>query len=477
MDSAGLAVLRMLFGVIIILEGFRYLDLGRLVAKFIPGEITFKFVFFEWIPTLSPLEMRYVFIAYLIAGILIVLGLFYRLAATLAFACISYIFLVDASNYLNHFYLFIIFSGMMIFMPANKTWSLDAWLWPTRAQSTVPAWTYQSIRWQFVIVYFYAAVAKMNVDWINGMPLFDWIGSRAELGGFNVIFAYPITIYLFAYGGLFYDLLIAPMLMWKKTRFIAVLLSLFFHLSNYILFNIGMFPWFMLAATTIFFEPEWPRRLLHWASHQRLFKALPAQYAYVPYRLSFWQKFGFIMLGLHLTFQATFPLRHFLYPSYSAWSEEGHNFSWHMKLRGKHGSIRFTVKDPDTGKTKVVDHKKYLTERQLFKMRSRPDQIIQFAHFLRDYYTLRGEKPMEVYADTKIALNGRKHQRLLDPTVNLSEIEQTIKHRPYLFPLRQPVWNAENKKNRFGVSLKKDEIAYRAIPGLKAPEEQIASSK
>lgn len=183
------------------------------------------------------------------------------------------------------------------------------------------------------------------------------------------------------------------------------------------------------------------------------------------------------MLALHLVVQIGLPLRHFLYPSYSAWSEEGHNFSWHMKLRGKRGTIRFTVKDPDTGRTKVVDHKKYLTERQIYKMVSRPDQIIQFAHFLRDYYTLPGEKPMEVYAETKIALNGRKYQRLLDPTVNLAEIEQTIKHRPYIYPLRQPVWNAENKKNRFGPSLNRDAMALRAIPGLEKQNEQVANNK
>jgi vitamin K-dependent gamma-carboxylase len=467
MDIAGLAVVRMLFGAIIMWESFRYLDLARLVAKFPAAEMTFKFVYFEWVKDLSPAGMQWVFLVYGIAGLLIFVGYFYRLAAITAFFCISYIFLSDATNYLNHFYLIIIFSGMMVFIPAHQGWSLQAWLHPRTAKSSISAWAILSLRWQLAIVYFYAAVAKMNVDWINGMPLHDWIGDRAQNGGFDVIFGYPAVIYGIAYFGLLYDMAIAPMLLIKRTRFIAYLASLFFHLSNYYLFNIGVFPWFMLATTTIFFDSSWPRELLHWASRGQYFApvTLEPEKASTTH-LHWWKEFGFAMLAVHLVFQVVFPLRHFLYASYSGWSEEGHNFSWHMKLRGKSGTIRFTLKDPDTGKVEAIPNRRYLTSRQISKMISRPDQILQYAHFLRDRYTAPGETPVEVYAETRVSLNGREAQRFVDPEVNLAKLEQTLGHRTWIFPLRQPVWNAKDKKNRFGPALKKDAWALRAIPGL-----------
>lgn len=475
MDIAGLAVVRMLFGIIIISEAWRYTDLLRIVAKFHEQDFYFKFRYFEWVPPLSPFEMQWVFILYAIAGLLIFLGLFYHVATLTAALCISYIFLVDATNYLNHFYLVIIFSFMMLFIPAHKGWSLYALFNPKKAQSTVPGWAVWLLRAELTIVYFYAAIAKMNVDWVNGMPLYDWIGGRAPgATGLEAYLGLPIVIYFFTYAGLLYDLLVAPLLLYPKTRAAAYCLSLSFHLTNYYLFNIGIFPWFMIATTTIFFSTEWPRFFLSFFFPKRFLPIYVGKPA--PERLNALQKLGLTAMVVHISFQVLFPLRHFAYPGYVGWDEAGHNFAWHMKLRGKNGTAEFSVKDPDTGKSVVIDNKRYLTERQIDKMAGRPYLILQFAHFLRDRYTTRGEIPAEVYVETKVKLNGRKSQRLIDPSVNLSNIQPSEVPDAWVFPLRQPVWNAHNKKNRFGPALKKDDIAYKAIPALSKKQDEIVRS-
>lgn len=472
MDIAGLAVVRMLFGLIIIMEAWRYTQLGAIVAKFHQQDFYFKFHYFEWVQPISPYNMQWVFIIYAVAGLFICLGLFYHLAMLTAALCISYIFLVDATNYLNHFYLVIIFSFMMLFIPAHKGWSLYAIFNPKKAQSTVPGWAIWLIRIELAIVYFYAAVAKMNVDWINGMPLYHWIGDRAiGAEGIEAYLNLPIVIYFFTYGGLLYDLLIAPLLLYRKTRVLGFCLTLFFHLTNYVLFNIGIFPWFMMATTTIFLDPDWPRFLLNKIFKSRFLPVFVDKPA--PTHLSILQKFGLVLMIVHVSFQTLFPLRHFVYPGYVGWDEAGHNFAWHMKLRGKRGKATFTVKDPKTGQTQVIDNKQYLTQRQMDKMATRPYLILQFAHFLRDKFTEPGEPQAEVYVETKVSLNGRKHQRLVDPTVNLSNIQPSEIPDSWVFPLRQPVWNAENKKNRFGPALKKDDIAFRAIPRLKKDQEAV----
>lgn len=465
MDIAGLAVMRMLFGIIIIAEAWRYTDLFRVVAKFHEQDFYFKFRYFEWVEPISPYAMRWLFIAYGISGLFIFLGLFYRLSTLIASLCISYIFLVDATNYLNHFYLVIVFSLMMFFIPAHKGWSLYALLNPKKSQSTVLGWAIWLPRLQLAIVYFYAAIAKMNVDWLNGMPLYDWIGGRAaDATGPETFLNLPIVIYFFTYAGLIYDLIAAPMLLNKKTRALGYCLTLSFHLTNYYLFNIGIFPWFMIATSTIFFDSTWPRNFLNFFFKNKFWPIYVGRE--VPNYLNGWQKVGFFMLAAHLSFQILFPLRHFIYPGYVGWDEAGHNFSWHMKLRGKSGKADFTVKDPDTGRTTIIDNERYLTKRQIDKMATRPYLLLQYAHFLRDKYTLPGEKPAEVYVETKLKLNGRKSQRLVDPTVNLAQIQPSEVPGTWIFPLRQPVWNATKKKNRFGPAFKKDDIAIRAIPSL-----------
>lgn len=464
MDIAGIAFLRIYFGVIIMTEAIRYTSLIRIVSKYTKQDFYFKFHYFEWVKPISTEGMQIVFIIYAISGLLISLGLCYRLAVLTASLCISYIFLVDATNYLNHFYLVIIFSFMMFFIPAHKSWSVYAWLNPQKASQTIGGWAYFMLRAEFAIVYFYAAIAKMNVDWINGMPLYDWIGGKASSGDMDSFLSWPISIYFFTYGGLLYDLIIAPMLIYQRTRALAFCLSLSFHLTNYYLFNIGIFPWFMIGATTIFFAADWPRNLLHFFfPHQ--FSLISPKHTW-PHKLNIAQKCGLLAIVLHLSFQAFFPLRHFIYPGYVGWDEAGHNFAWHMKLRSKQGSTKFTVKDPDSGKTVIIDNSRYLTERQEAKMAGRPYLILQFAHFLRDLYTAEGEKPAEVYVESRVRLNGRKPQRLVDPTINLAQMEAKEIPDAFVFPLRQPVWNAHHKKNRFGPALKKDDIAFKAIPNL-----------
>jgi vitamin K-dependent gamma-carboxylase len=475
-DIASLAVMRILFGIIIMVEAFRYVDLVRIFYKFNEQTFYFKFRYFEWVKPLSIEDMQLVFILYGISGILITLGLFYRLATLTAAFCISYIFLVDATNYLNHFYLVIIFSFMMFFIPCHRAWSLDALIYPKKAQETIANWAIWLVRAQLVIVYSYAAIAKMNVDWINGMPLYNWIGDRAHNAtGWEAYLSLPMVIYFFTYGGLLYDLLAAPLLLMKKTRIFGFFLTLFFHLTNYFLFNIGIFPWFMIATTPIFFDPDWPRKVLNYVFKNRF---LPIEIKPLRYiNLDLWQKAGLFLLIFHISFQALFPLRHFAYPGYVGWDEAGHNFSWHMKLRGKNGIATFTVVDPDTKKTVIIDNSHYLTERQDDKMATRPWLLLQFAHFLSKQYTMPGEKPAEVYVQTKLKVNGRKYQRLVDPKVNLAEVKMTETAPAWVFPMRQPVWNATNKKNRFGEALKKDDIAMRAIPSLRAQKEKEMAFK
>ena len=62
------------------------------------------------------------------------------------------------------------------------------------------------------------------------------------------------TAYFMSYGGMIYDLIVGPMLFFDIFFWLAIALTLFFHLTNKLIFNIGIFPWLMIASTSLYFS-------------------------------------------------------------------------------------------------------------------------------------------------------------------------------------------------------------------------------
>src|SRR5687767_11903007 len=102
------------------------------------------------------------------------IGFCYRISAIIFFCSFSYLYLQEMTLYLNHFYLVCIICVLMIFLPVNRLWSVDAIIFGNSSE-TVPFWSIWIYRALISIVYFYAGVAKMNVDWLRGEPLLHWL--------------------------------------------------------------------------------------------------------------------------------------------------------------------------------------------------------------------------------------------------------------------------------------------------------------
>ena len=276
-------------------------------------------------------------------------GSFYRIAAVLFFLGFAHIFLVDMALYLNHFYLVVLVSFLLIFVPANRSCSMDAKLHPEIRSDTVPAWTLWLFLGQLSIVYFYAGLAKLNSDWLQGEPMRMWLGRKTDFPIFGPLFGEEWVVYLLCYGGLLFDLFVVPLLLWRKTRLYAIGAAALFHMMNAYLFRIGIFPWFMLAATLLFLPPAWLRPSnWHRAPGGRGRKRKErTQAKHKGHEAISWrdleprQRTTFVLLGVYLILQLVLPFRHFMYPGNVSWTEEGHVFSWHMMLRDKQATARF----------------------------------------------------------------------------------------------------------------------------------------
>src|SRR5262249_51268921 len=152
--------------------------------------------------------------------------------------------------------------------------------------------------------------------------------------------------------GLIFDLLIVPLLIWRRTRTLAIVLMIGFHLTNAWMFHIGIFPWLSIALTTLFFEPDWPRRV--WKKLKRT-EATETKSMVAP--TPFQRKSLAVGLASYVLIQILLPLRQYLYSGDPAWTEEGHLFSWRMKLRGKEADADFIITDPVSKKSWPEDGK------------------------------------------------------------------------------------------------------------------------
>jgi vitamin K-dependent gamma-carboxylase len=262
-DIASLVYFRVAFGAIMLWEVWRYFDRGWIDRYYVEPTFYFTYYGFDWVrPWPAGWMMDAHFYALAVLAVLIILGLWYRVSAALFFIGFTYIFLLDQSRYLNHFYLISILGFLLIFIPAHRAFSIDAARRPDTRSDTAPAWSLWILRAQIAILYLYGGLAKLNGDWLRGEPMREWLAERTDFPLIGRWFTEEWMVYLFSYGGLLLDLFIVPFLLWKRTRPFALLAALAFHLTNNELFPIGIFPWLAIAATLLFLPPEWPRLVL-----------------------------------------------------------------------------------------------------------------------------------------------------------------------------------------------------------------------
>lgn len=414
-DGASLAVFRVGFGLLLVGHFSHYTLGGRLERLFLNPTVRFTFPGFSWVEPLPDAALRALFWLLLASAAGIALGLFYR-ASCLVFAVgNSYVFLLDTANYNNHDYLLCLLGLVMAAVPAHRLFSLDARLRPRIRSDTVPAWSLWWLRFQTGVPYLFGALAKINADWLlRGEPMTMWLREGTEGPLRLAIFRQPLTGLVMAWSGFFLDLLAVPLLLWRRTRVAALLALLAFHLLNAQLFVIGVFPWLMIWAALLFFRPDWPRRL----------RMVPPRRGGQPGRFRPRAAVA-ALLGLWVAVQALLPFRHYLYPGWVDWTEEGHRFSWRMKLRDKRGRIEFLAVDPMRRSVTPLQgvQELLLTPQQRDMMRHDPDSMRQFArHLARDLEPRLGR--VEIHVVSELSLNGHPPRPLIDPEVDLARAQR-----------------------------------------------------
>ena len=96
-----------------------------------------------------------------------------------------------------------------------------------------------------------------------------------------------------------------------------------------------------------------------------------------------------------------------------------------------------TVRDPATGRTWQIDPAKELRPRQLRKLHTFPDILLDYVHHQREELQAQGLANPVITVDWRCSLNGRPYQRMVDPDLDLSQIESSWKPAAWILPLRE----------------------------------------
>jgi hypothetical protein len=422
---APLAVVRIAFGAILFISTARFILKGWVDEFYVRPVFHFPFYGFEWVRPLPAAGMHLVFGLLLVSSLCMTMGFLYRWAVGVFLVCFTYVELLDKTYYLNHYYFVTVFTFLLLLVPAGRYFSVDVRRKPSLKVVRVPAWTILILQVQLCLVYFLAGLSKLTPDWmVDAMPLRIWLPANGELPVIGPLLTKVWVAYVFSWFGAVFDLSIVFFLWSKRTRKVAYVFVVLFHVLTALLFKIGMFPYIMIAATLVFFPAS---------------RELEELETGVVWRIcAGWRKKAVTaVLSGYFVLQLLLPFRFLCYPGCLFWTEEGYRFSWRVMLMEKSGTCFFYVTDPATGRKGEVDNSKYLSSFQERQMSTQPDMLLQYAHHLRKVFAKKGIKDPVITVESYVTLNGSGSRLYIDSTVNLAAQEESFLPKPWILPFQR----------------------------------------
>ncbi len=437
-DNAPLIMFRIFFGLVFLAESVGSLLTNWVDHNFINTKTNFTFIGFEWLLLFQNETMYVVFWLMALVSLGVVFGFKYRFSIISLTVLWGIVYFGQKTSYNNHYYLMWLISLIMCFLPANAYASIDAKRNPNIKKLYMPRW----ISWVFIIqvscVYFYATIAKFYPDWLDGTVTKGMFLSMKNMPDYVLeVFKKEKFHYFIAYMGILFDGLIIPALLWRRTRWLAIIASLIFHIFNSITLKIGVFPYFALSFSIFFFPVEQVRNFFFRKKPKISFDGETTQdgiaalrYFFIPY----------------IILQVLLPLRHWAIKGDVLWTEEGHRLSWRMMLRSRSGEAKFKVVDKDTKEILAFSNEDLINNKQRRRLNA-PDVIWQMSQKIKHHFNEQG-KDVEVYvSSSNVRINRQERKRLIDPTVDLSaEKWSHFKHHDWILDRNDQMNRVSNNR-------------------------------
>jgi vitamin K-dependent gamma-carboxylase len=430
-DNSPLIAFRIIFGSLLFYHILIALLNGTVYKNFIQPPFTFNFIGFDFLQPLPGPGMYFYFGLMALLALMIMLGAWYRLSIAGFTILWTGIYLMQKSDYNNHYYLVLLICFLMVFMPANRYCSLDVKRNAVTKKLSCPQWVSWIFIAQVTVIYFFAAISKLSADWFSGKFIaiqFSRLSTQRIAG---MLYGQRWFQLLVCYGGFFFDLLIVPLLLWKKTRPYAFLLSCLFHIFNSFTFRIGIFPYLSIALNLFFLEPEKVRCVFK-NKRSYVYSDINSFHKSINRQLVI---FG---LGIYLFIQVILPMRSWFFPGNVFWTEEGYRMSWKMMLRSKSGVVHFKIIDPGSGKIWNIDPSKIFMPSHVMWLAISPDIIWQYAQRIKNEFAKRGFTHVAIYAIGSVSLNRGPYRPLVNPAMNLAAVKwHPFSHSDWIMPYKE----------------------------------------
>ena len=431
-DNTGLALFRVTFGLLITIESFGAIATGWVRRNLVEPDFTFNFIGLDFLQVIQGNLMYPYFFIMGVFGLFVMLGYKYRFSMA-AFALMwTAVYLMQKTAYNNHYYLMMLLCWLMFFLPANRRFSLDAKINPQFKSSAMPQWCLLVMIGQVWIVYTFASVAKFYPDWLDTSVISVFMSGKKNYWLIGDFLQLKWVHYCIVYVGILFDLLIVPFLIWKRTRLIAFYVSVFFHLFNSIVFQIGIFPYMSISFALFYFSSE--TLLKRFISPFSKYGANTSLYTTNEIKIPKHNKLIICLLFIYFLIQLSLPLRHWFFKDDVLWTEEGHRLSWRMMLRSKTGNATIWVVDKDSGKRTRYNHNQLLKNKQRTSFKTKPDLLWQLAQRIKNTEAKEG-RDVEVYMDVKVKVNQGAYRQFIDPEVDLAaEKWHPFEHHNWILP-------------------------------------------
>ncbi|RKS26597.1 vitamin K-dependent gamma-carboxylase-like protein [Flavobacterium endophyticum] len=411
-DNSPLIIFRIFFGFLLAAETFGAILTGWVKENFIKPQFSFSHIGMEWLQPLPGYGMYFYFATMGVLGILVMLGWKYRWSLSAFTLLWTITYWMQKTSYNNHYYMLILVCLIMIFLPANRYASIDAKQHPEIKTLSMPWWCSGVMILQIAIVYLFATLSKFYPDWLDGTFTKNLLTNKSPYPFIQEIFNQKWFYLFIAYSGIAFDMLIVPMLLWKKTRTIAFIASLIFHLFNAVTLQIGIFPFFALSFAVFFYPPEKIRALF--------FKKKPVLEESKPIYQS--RPILFYFFIPYFLIQILLPIRHWFIKGDVLWTEEGHRLSWRMMLRSRSGYSNFKIIDKKTKQPIPYNINSKLTDKQFKMVADKPDAIWQLSQRIKKEFATQG-KDVSVFVNCHVSINQKPYKQLINPDVDMASAE------------------------------------------------------
>lgn len=427
-DNSPLIIFRIFFGFLFACESFGAIITGWVRINLVDVKLTFSHIYMDFLQVLVGGPQMYVYFALMgCVSLAVMLGYRYRLSIVLLTLLWAGAYYIQKTSYNNHYYLLLVICFYMCFLPANRYASLDVKSGRVKEELAMPVYYSWIFILQVSILYIYGTIAKFYPDWLDGtftQIMYQGANIPEAFKDFVTQKWFYIAI---AYLGILFDGLIVPMLLWKRTRTLALVASLIFHLFNSVTLQIGIFPYFALSFAVFFYPPDQMRRVF--------FKKKPTFVVSEDYTRQVLQnslsKGAVAVLSIFMIFQLLLPLRQHVVKGDILWTDEAHRLSWRMMLRSRGGYTNFIVKNKQTGERSFYPLETVLTTKQKARLNT-PDMIWQMSQYIKKEYEAKGVE-VSVFVDSWVSINGREYSQFVNPEVDFATVKwDYFKHADWI---------------------------------------------